>query len=108
MHCDPTSNWPTAAAEALITAFPNLITEVSNIGLTAQQTFEQDIDSEEPGKSSPAKSSKKSGLRSGRHGKGERDEQYQDNAAAARAGTYISRLIPLTRVDRSNLFLCDA
>ncbi|CAH0489396.1 unnamed protein product [Peronospora farinosa] len=85
MHCDPTANWPTAAAEALTTAFPNLITEVSSIGLTAQQTFEQDIDSEEPEKSSLAEPSKKGGLCPRRHGKGEHDEQYQDNTAAARA-----------------------
>jgi hypothetical protein len=83
MHCDPTANWPTAAAEALTTAFPDLIAEVNNSGLTAQQTFEQDIDAEEPAQDkSPAKSSKKGG----RRGKGDDDDQYQDNTAAARAG----------------------
>ncbi|KAL3673475.1 hypothetical protein V7S43_001185 [Phytophthora oleae] len=81
MHCDPTANWPTAAAETLTAAFPDLITEVSNNGLTAQQTFEQDIDAEEPVEKSPVKSLKKGG----RRGKGEDDETYQDNTAAARA-----------------------
>ncbi|CAH0517988.1 unnamed protein product [Peronospora belbahrii] len=85
MHCDPTANWPTAAAEILTTAFPDLIAEVSNIGLTAQETFEQDIDSEVPVELSPVKSSKKGGIRPVRCGKGEDDEQYQDNIAAARA-----------------------
>ncbi|GMF18198.1 unnamed protein product [Phytophthora lilii] len=84
MHCDPTAPWPTAAAEALTTAFPDLIAEVNNNGLTAQQTFEQDIDAEDPVEDqSPSKSLKKGG----RRGKGDDDEQFQDNTAAARAGT---------------------
>ncbi|ETL87363.1 hypothetical protein, variant [Phytophthora nicotianae] len=81
MHCDPTANWPSAAAETLTTAFPDLIAEVNNNGVTAQQTFEQDIDAEDPVKESPVKSSKKGG----RRGKGADDELYQDNTAAARA-----------------------
>lgn len=84
MHCDSSGNWPSAAAETLTTAFPDLIAEVNNNGLTAQQTFEQDIDAEEPVEDkSPAKSSKKSG----RRGKGDDEEQFQENTAAARAGT---------------------
>ncbi|KAL4152085.1 hypothetical protein PRNP1_009020 [Phytophthora ramorum] len=82
MHCDPTANWPTAAAEVLTTAFTDLIAEVSNNGLTAQQTFEQDIDADEPVEDkSPAKSSKKGG----RRGKGDNDVQFLENTAAARA-----------------------
>ncbi|KAG6969591.1 hypothetical protein JG688_00005245 [Phytophthora aleatoria] len=81
MHCDPTANWPTTAAETLTTAFPDLIAEVNNNGLTAQQTFEQDIDAEDPVEESPVKASKKGG----RRGKGADDELYQDNTAAARA-----------------------
>ncbi|KAG7392475.1 hypothetical protein PHYPSEUDO_000163 [Phytophthora pseudosyringae] len=81
MHCDPTVTWPSAAAEALTTAFPDLIAGVNSNGLTAQETFEQDIDAEESVEISPVKSSKKGG----RRGKGGDDEQYQDNTAAARA-----------------------
>ncbi|KAE9029606.1 hypothetical protein PF005_g1645 [Phytophthora fragariae] len=82
MHCDPTANWPTETAETLTTAFPDLIAETNNNGLTAQQTFEQDIDAEEPVEDkSPAKSSKKGG----RRGKSDDDEQFQENTAAARA-----------------------
>lgn len=80
MHCDPTANWPTPAVEALTTAFPDLITEVNNNGLTAQQTFEQDIDTEEAvTDKSPATSLKKAGRR------GNDNDQFQDNTAAARA-----------------------
>uniref|UniRef100_A0AAV1VM03 Uncharacterized protein n=1 Tax=Peronospora matthiolae TaxID=2874970 RepID=A0AAV1VM03_9STRA len=84
MHCDPTANWPTAAAEALTSAFPDLEAEVSDRGLTARQTFEQGIDSEEPVKPSLAKSSVEE-QRQGRRGKGDDDEKYQGGAAAARA-----------------------
>ncbi|KAI9995471.1 hypothetical protein PInf_012536 [Phytophthora infestans] len=81
MHCDPTTNWPTAAAEVLTTAFPDLISEENKNGLTAQQTFEQDIDAEDPVEESAVKPSKKGG----RRGKGADDEMYQDKTAAARA-----------------------
>lgn len=102
MHCDPTANWPTAAAEALTTAFPDLIAVVSNSGLTAQQTFEQDIDAEEPVEdTSAAKSSKKGG----RRGKDGDDEQYQDNTAAARAGTF--QTCSLIGFHRFNVLICD-
>ncbi|RLN38268.1 hypothetical protein BBJ28_00017343 [Nothophytophthora sp. Chile5] len=82
MHCDPDAAWPTAAAEALTNAFPDLLTDANKNGLTAQQTFEQAIDAEEPVEDKPpAKSSKKSG----RRGKARTNEDVLDNTAAARA-----------------------
>ena len=86
MHCDPTTDWPTAAAEVLTTVFPDLVAETSNSGLTARQTFEQGIDSEEPVKPSLAKSSNEERHQE-RRGKSDDHAKYQDGAAAARAGT---------------------
>ncbi|KAF4323670.1 hypothetical protein BBO99_00001459 [Phytophthora kernoviae] len=82
MHCDPTASWPTTAAEALTTAFPDLLAEVNNNGLTAQQIFEQGIDTEEPVEDKIASSLSKKGVR---RGKAANDEEFQEISAAARA-----------------------
>ncbi|TMW60704.1 hypothetical protein Poli38472_000746 [Pythium oligandrum] len=87
MHCDTSAKWPTEAAEALMKAFPQLETETNEKGLTAQQVFDQGIDSEEP--TAPAPESNASQESKGPHKRkgGDRmsPEDFQENAAAARA-----------------------
>ncbi|CEG36223.1 Histone H3 (Lys9) methyltransferase SUV39H1/Clr4, required for transcriptional silencing [Plasmopara halstedii] len=78
MHCDPSANWPTAAANLLVTAFPDLKDGVNNRGLTAQQIFEHDIDTEDPVE---VKSNTQKDCRS----KSNDDELYQYNTEAVRA-----------------------
>jgi hypothetical protein len=89
MHCDTSAKWPTEAAEALIKAFPQLENETNKTGLTAQQTFEQGVDSEEPAKTANEETAPSKGLQKrGRAAADEKTaEQYQESASAARAGT---------------------
>ncbi|KAJ0396820.1 hypothetical protein P43SY_006597 [Pythium insidiosum] len=87
MHCDPGASWPTAAANALLKIFPQLETEQNEKGLTAQQLFDQGVDSEDPiesGSPAPVEASKGPQKRS--RGVDTKDaEEYQENAANARA-----------------------
>ncbi|TDH65062.1 uncharacterized protein CCR75_002145 [Bremia lactucae] len=95
MHCDPTANWPTAAAEILTTAFPDLIAEVNNNGLTARQTFEQDIDAEDPVEEAPVKSFAKINRRSKDKG-----ESIHGNTLAARAAAIAhsrKKVVPISK-----------
>lgn len=82
MHCDAQSVWPTEIANALVEAFPDLATEVNKTELTAQQTFEQGIDSEEPASEKKAAKQEAAAVESQ-----VAEDAYRDNAAAARAGT---------------------
>lgn len=81
MHCNPITNWPSPAATVLATAFPDLITEVNKNGLTAQQTFEQDIDAEEPLQEAVNNVNKKNDRRTTT----KEEEMYQNNTETARA-----------------------
>jgi hypothetical protein len=89
MHCDTSATWPTAAAQALLAAFPDLAGEVNKNGLTAQQTFDQGIDAEEPAaaKEEDAKASASSSQKTKRDQSGAANEEFLETAAAARAGT---------------------
>uniref|UniRef100_K3W7B9 Uncharacterized protein n=1 Tax=Globisporangium ultimum (strain ATCC 200006 / CBS 805.95 / DAOM BR144) TaxID=431595 RepID=K3W7B9_GLOUD len=87
MHCDTSATWPTAAAQALLAAFPDLAGEVNKNGLTAQQTFDQGIDAEEPAaaKEEDAKASASSSQKTKRDQSGAANEEFLETAAAARA-----------------------
>ncbi|GAB9471073.1 Dead deah box rna [Globisporangium polare] len=86
MHCETSSAWPTAAASALLAAFPDLETDVNKSGLTAQQTFDQGIDAEESAAGKPDQGAH-SGAASDKIIKRNQlgSEEFVDNAAAARA-----------------------
>lgn len=88
MHCDTSASWPTAAAQALSRAFPEIVTEVNKNNQTAQQTFEGGVDAEEPAVSTPderpAASSKPA--KGKRLNKAEAAQEFQEKAAAARNG----------------------
>lgn len=98
MHCETSSAWPTAAASTLLTAFPDLEMDVNKNGLTAQQTFDQDIDAEEPavGKSDHITQSSEKKTKRDQFGAA---EEFLDNAAAARAGKKLFYLLFLWRVN---------
>lgn len=111
MHCETNSVWPTAAAAALIEAFPDIAGEANKNGLTAQQTFDQDIDAEEE---RGAVQLDKSGAQTGSTKKPVRDQfgavnaGTVDNAAAARAGTMTRRRASLSEAQiRSWLLSLD-
>lgn len=97
MHCETSSAWPTAAASALLAAFPDMETDVNKNGLTAQQTFDQDIDAEEPAAGKPDQGAQ-SGAASEKRTKRDQfgaSEEFVDNAAAARAGKTCSRSLDM-------------
>lgn len=87
MHCDTSAVWPTAAARALLDAFPDLAADVNKSGRTAQETFEQGIDAEEPAEAAPTPAAASSSHKSKRDQQlGGASDGVIDNAAAARAG----------------------
>lgn len=94
MHCETSSAWPTAAASALLAAFPDLETDVNKSGLTAQQTFDQGIDAEESAAGKPDQGAH-SGAASDKIIKRNQlgSEEFVDNAAAARAGKECSYVL---------------
>lgn len=81
MHCDAQSVWPTEIANVLVNAFPDLSSDVNKNDLTARQTFEQGIDSEE------STTEKKVVKQEPNVESQDSVDAYRDNAAAARAGT---------------------